>query len=37
MGWGLFEEDERDLVGWTVVAVLGGVLVAIPVAPRSRD
>jgi hypothetical protein len=34
MGWGLYEEDDRHLLGWIVVAVLAGVLVAIPVPPR---
>lgn len=33
-GWGLFEEDDRQLVGWVLVVLLGGVLVAIPVPPR---
>jgi hypothetical protein len=34
MGWGLYEEDDRHLRGWIVVAVLAGALVAIPVPPR---
>ena len=31
LGWSTYEEDQRNLVGWGLVAVLGGLIVALPV------
>lgn len=32
VGWGVYEDDDRHLVGWVVVALTGGLVVAVPVA-----
>jgi hypothetical protein len=37
LGWGYYEDDNRDLAGWILVALLGGLLVALPVARDERD
>lgn len=37
LGWGYYEEDNRDLAGWILVALLGGLLVALPVARDEQD
>lgn len=31
LGWSTYEEDQRNLVGWGLVALLGGLIVALPV------
>jgi hypothetical protein len=37
LGWGYFEEDDRKLGGWILVALLGGLLVALPVVRDEDD
>lgn len=37
LGFGLYEDDNRNLVGWGLVALLGGLIVAVPVTRDDED